>query len=152
MTWPQHVVVCLFLAGVGAAVGSFVNVCVHRIPLGLGLLRPRSRCPSCRRPVAPRDNLPILGWILLRGRCRRCRSPISARYPLVETIVALLLPGFYLVALARSRSDLLEGNPWASLLGLFGAFCLATSCLAALLIGLDRHGRKPDGPSSAAPS
>ena len=139
MTWTQHALACLFLFGVGAAVGSFVNVCVHRLPAGLSLLRPRSRCPTCRRPIALRDNVPILGWLLLRGRCRRCRMPISARYPLVETLIALLLSGLYLLAIARSRTDPLEGDLFSLMAWLFGEFLLATLLLTALLIGLDHR-------------
>jgi leader peptidase (prepilin peptidase)/N-methyltransferase len=146
MTWAQHALVCLFLAGLGAAVGSFVNVCVHRIPAGLSLLRPRSRCPTCREPVANRDNVPILGWLLLRGRCRHCRMPISPRYPLVEALVALLLPALYLLAVVRSRTDPLEGDVLASSVRLFALFSLATSLLTAALIGLDR---RPAGPHSS---
>lgn len=74
----------------GAVFGSFANVCIHRLPRGESVVRPRSRCPRCGEPIAARDNVPVLSWLLLRGRCRRCRSPISIRYPLVELTVALL--------------------------------------------------------------
>ncbi len=81
----------------GAVVGSFLNVCVHRIPqhetLGRqlkGLYSPPSRCPNCYRPILRRDNVPILGWLLLRGRCRGCAAPISVRYPLIELLNGLL--------------------------------------------------------------
>jgi leader peptidase (prepilin peptidase)/N-methyltransferase len=72
----------------GAVVGSFLNVVVARVPAGLSVVRPRSRCPRCERPIAWYDNLPVLSWLLLRARCRHCRLPISARYPLVEALVA----------------------------------------------------------------
>jgi len=79
----------LFFA-TGAIVGSFANVCIHRLPRGLSVVHPGSRCPSCGTPVAFFDNVPVVSWLLLRGRCRRCGAPISVRYPLVELLVALL--------------------------------------------------------------
>jgi leader peptidase (prepilin peptidase)/N-methyltransferase len=74
---------------VGAAIGSFLNVCIARWPLEQSVIRPASRCPRCGAPIAWRDNVPILGWVLLRGRCRNCREPISVVYPVVELVVAL---------------------------------------------------------------
>jgi leader peptidase (prepilin peptidase)/N-methyltransferase len=74
----------------GLAVGSFVNVVIHRVPRDESLLRPASRCPRCLTPIRPWHNVPVLGWLVLRGRCARCRQPISARYPLVELATAVL--------------------------------------------------------------
>ncbi|MGH7193690.1 MAG: prepilin peptidase, partial [Candidatus Saccharimonadales bacterium] len=74
----------------GAVVGSFLNVVVYRLPRGMSVVRPASRCPACGTPIAPRDNLPVVGWLLLAGRCRACGRPISPRYPLVELVMALL--------------------------------------------------------------
>jgi leader peptidase (prepilin peptidase) / N-methyltransferase len=71
---------------VGLVVGSFANVCIHRIPSGLSIVTPRSRCPRCQAPIEKYDNVPVLSWILLRGRCRHCRAPISIRYPAVEAL------------------------------------------------------------------
>jgi leader peptidase (prepilin peptidase) / N-methyltransferase len=94
-----------FLAG--ASVGSFLNVVVARLPAGESIVRPRSRCPSCRNPIAWFDNLPVLSWLLLRGRCRACRARISFRYPLVEilggvaAVVAVSRHGLSLPALAE---------------------------------------------------
>ncbi|MBA4019897.1 MAG: hypothetical protein C0483_22245 [Pirellula sp.] len=68
----------------GGAIGSFLNVVIYRVPAGLSIVKPRSRCPRCLVPILARDNLPVLGWLLLRGRCRYCRTRIAARYPLVE--------------------------------------------------------------------
>lgn len=81
----------ILLAGAfGAVLGSFLNVCVYRIPAGESIVHPRSRCPSCKQPIAWRDNIPIVSWLVLRGRCRWCLKPISVQYPLVEAIVALV--------------------------------------------------------------
>ncbi len=74
----------------GAAVGSFLNVCIYRLPRGGSLLRPGSHCPSCQAPIRPRDNVPILSYLALRGRCRSCGGRISLRYPLVESCTGLL--------------------------------------------------------------
>jgi leader peptidase (prepilin peptidase)/N-methyltransferase len=68
----------------GLAIGSFLNVVVHRVPIGQSLSRPRSACPGCSAPIASRDNIPLVSWLALRGRCRHCRAPISVRYVLVE--------------------------------------------------------------------
>ncbi|WP_432829931.1 prepilin peptidase [Dactylosporangium sp. CA-092794] len=75
---------------VGLAVGSFLNVVIHRVPRGESLLRPASHCPQCTAPVRPWHNVPVLGWLLLRGRCADCAAPISVRYPLVELGTAAL--------------------------------------------------------------
>jgi leader peptidase (prepilin peptidase)/N-methyltransferase len=74
----------------GGAIGSFLNVVVYRLPLGMSLSAPGSHCPTCKHPIRWHDNVPILGWIFLGGRCRDCRSPISMRYPIVEAIAATI--------------------------------------------------------------
>src|SRR5918995_4110199 len=73
----------------GAVIGSFLNVVVHRVPLGESLVSPGSHCPACGAAVSPYDNVPIVSWLVLRGRCRDCGARISARYPLVELATAL---------------------------------------------------------------
>jgi len=75
----------------GAALGSFLNVVIYRLPRHRSLVSPRSQCPHCGTPIAARDNIPLLSFILLRGRCRHCRRPIGWRYPLVELLTAVLL-------------------------------------------------------------
>lgn len=72
------------LAVSGLVVGSFLNTVIVRVPAGEPVLRPSSRCPACEAPIARRDLVPVVSWILLRGRCRACREPIPAGYPLVE--------------------------------------------------------------------
>ena len=81
----------------GLVIGSFANVCIHRLPRGQSVVAPPSRCPSCGSLIAPYDNVPILGWLLLRGRCRACRNPISVRYPAVELLNGLLYLGLALL-------------------------------------------------------
>jgi leader peptidase (prepilin peptidase)/N-methyltransferase len=68
----------------GLIIGSFLNVVVWRVPRGESVVRPASACPGCGTPISPRDNVPVLSWLVLRGRCRECAEPISRRYPLVE--------------------------------------------------------------------
>jgi leader peptidase (prepilin peptidase) / N-methyltransferase len=86
----------------GALIGSFLNVVIHRVPLGESLVSPGSHCPSCGAAVRTRDNVPVLSWLLLRGRCRDCGAPISPRYPIVEAITAAAFAG---VVLARGFDD-----------------------------------------------
>jgi leader peptidase (prepilin peptidase) / N-methyltransferase len=74
----------------GAAIGSFLNVVIYRLPAGLSILYPPSRCPQCLNPLKQYDNVPVLGWLWLGGRCRFCKNPISARYPLVEAATGIL--------------------------------------------------------------
>ncbi len=74
----------------GSAIGSFLNVVVYRLPAGISIAWPPSRCPVCVTRLGARENLPILGWLWLRGRCAHCRAPISGRYPLVEAGTAVL--------------------------------------------------------------
>ena len=75
---------------VGAIVGSFLNVVIHRYPREESIVFPASRCPHCSTPIKPYDNVPVLSWLLLRGKCRACRAPIAGRYPVVEAANALL--------------------------------------------------------------
>jgi len=94
---PPSFILLLWLFAVGGAVGSFLNVVVYRLPPGISLIRPGSHCPACKRPIRWRDNLPILGWLLLGGRCRDCKAKIALRYPLVEAVTAVV---FLVVAAA----------------------------------------------------
>ncbi len=79
----------------GAFVGSFLNVCIYRVPRNLSIVSPSSRCPSCNTPIRPADNIPLLSYFLLGGKCRICKTAISIRYPVVESLNAAL---FVLVA------------------------------------------------------
>jgi len=73
----------------GAVIGSFLNVCIHRIPSGESIVFPPSRCPKCGTHIRPIDNVPIVSYLLLRGRCRSCATSISPRYPLVEALTGI---------------------------------------------------------------
>jgi leader peptidase (prepilin peptidase)/N-methyltransferase len=86
MTWVR-VAIALPL---GLAFGSFFTVAIHRVPAGESVVAPRSRCPECRTPIAGRDNVPVLSWLLLRGRCRACGSRIPGVYPLMEAATGAL--------------------------------------------------------------
>ncbi|MFQ5877318.1 MAG: prepilin peptidase [Acidobacteriota bacterium] len=105
----------ILVTGVGACVGSFLNVCVHRLPLRQSLVVPGSRCPACHAPIRWRDNIPVIGYLILRGRCRACREPIPIRYPLVEASTAAL---FALLFATRGAT------PWFLLDAAFGAALL----------------------------
>ena len=101
----------------GLVIGSFLNVCVYRLPQDLSVVRPRSYCPDCNHPIAWYDNVPLLSYALLRGRCRHCKAAISLRYPAVELLTGVL---FFVVV-------------WR--LGL-SAMALKYCILSALLVGL----------------
>ena len=81
----------------GASIGSFLNVVVYRLPAGLSLTHPPSRCPTCMTPLRKRENVPIVGWLMLQGKCAHCGTKISMRYPVVELITALLFVSIFLV-------------------------------------------------------
>src|SRR5439155_8957330 len=74
----------------GLAFGSFLNVCIYRLPLGLSVVRPGSACPHCGKPIKFYDNIPVLSWLVLRGRCRNCQASITPRYLIVELLTGLL--------------------------------------------------------------
>lgn len=86
----MEVVFLVTAALLGACIGSFINVVVYRLPAGLSLIYPPSRCPHCHTRLKAKDNIPIFGWLWLRGKCRYCGAPIAWRYPAVESLTALL--------------------------------------------------------------
>jgi len=114
-----YVIIFLF----GSVIGSFLNVCIYRIPRNLSIITPSSRCPSCNIPIKPLDNIPILSYIFLGGRCRACKAKISFRYPLVELLNAAL----YILVLWRFGLD------WHTLV--YFIFCSAL--VAITFIDLD---------------
>ena len=91
-TW----LVLLTITLLGLCIGSFLNVCAYRLPLGESVVHPRSRCTSCGRMLSWFDNLPVVSWVALRGRCRTCGKPVSWMYPAVEIVTALVFAITYL--------------------------------------------------------
>lgn len=81
----------------GLIIGSFLNVCILRIPIAESVVLPPSHCPSCGTPIKPYDNIPVVSWLVLAGRCRKCKARISAMYPMVELGTGLLFLACYLV-------------------------------------------------------
>ena len=140
MTMSHHAVLILFFTILGSCLGSFWGVRAYRIPRGLSVLRPRSRCPRCGAPILARDNVPVLGWTPLRGQCLACRCAISPRYAVVELAVGLLfvLPGRLAAAMAA-------GDPWERIgagpfIGVLLASWTATG-LGVFLVLLERDSR-----------
>ncbi|MBP5976284.1 prepilin peptidase [Brasilonema sp. CT11] len=120
LTTPQTSFIVFAL---GTSIGSFINVIVYRLPIGLSILFPPSHCPHCLNQLKPYDNVPLLGWLWLRGRCRYCKRKISIRYPVVEGVTGII---FLLVFWIQKYSLYTVGN-WA--------FC--SWLLALSLIDLD---------------
>lgn len=93
--WQSQDVVIAFFFLFGLVIGSFLNVCIARIPEEISIVTPRSRCPHCQAPIRPADNIPVLSWILLRGKCRSCGAAISPMYPAVELSTGLIFVACY---------------------------------------------------------
>lgn len=147
---PEHYEVMLFLAQVamptlfvfmiGACWGSLANVLVYRLPRGLNPITPPSACPHCGTRLTWRENIPILGWVLLRGRCRFCKSKISPEYPIVELFTATLFAGLYVLWYCLSKNTTLFGlkigllqPSWAAALGIQYSWPLFVMILVLLL-------------------
>ncbi|MDD4508314.1 MAG: prepilin peptidase [Eubacteriaceae bacterium] len=81
-----YLIIGCFIFVFGLCIGSFLNVVIYRVPLGISIAKGRSFCPRCHAPIAAYDNIPVLSWLLLRGKCRHCGEPIAWRYPLVELL------------------------------------------------------------------
>ena len=107
----------------GSCIGSFLNVCIFRMPREQSVVSPRSRCPKCETPISGMDNIPLLSWMLLGARCRHCKASISWRYPLVELITALSM----------------TATLWYFGMGLVGWIyaCFVAALLCASVIDLD---------------
>lgn len=115
----------IFIFILGAVIGSFLNVCIYRVPQGLSIIRPASRCTSCGTPIKVYDNIPILSYVLLLGKCRKCGAKLSVRYPLVEVLNAAL----YVLVLATFGSN----SPWI----LVGYALFVSSLIVIFFIDLD---------------
>src|SRR5512143_3228424 len=90
------ILLAVYAFAFGAIIGSFLNVVIFRYPSVESIVFPASKCPRCRTPIKPYDNIPVLSWLILRGRCRACREPIAALYPLVELANALFYVAIFL--------------------------------------------------------
>jgi len=138
-----HIIIGLFVFAFGACLGSFVNVLVHRLPAGISVVSPPSRCPRCGVLLGWRENLPVVGWLLLRGRCRTCRGPISIQYPGVEALVGALCTLLYIAyfttgALTPWWNEI--GGAWFPAAGplrampIFALHCLLIAALVAMTL------------------
>src|SRR5688572_23562085 len=87
----------VFGAVLGLIVGSFLNVCIHRLPLRESIVWPASRCPSCRAELHPSDNIPVISYLILKGRCRSCGQPISIQYPIIELVTGMVFLAAFLM-------------------------------------------------------
>lgn len=119
------VVELAFVFAFGACIGSLLNVLVYRLPLGLDVVTPQSRCPNCETRLTWRENVPIFGWLMLRGKCAFCRTPISSEYPIVETCTALLWTLVY--AVLYGEDGRFGGIPFGSLGPVWGQGGLVAS-------------------------
>ena len=114
----SHWIVWLHVFILGIIIGSFLTVCIHRIPKGLSIVAPRSACPQCEAQIGWYDNVPVLSFLWLKGRCRACQGSIPARYPIIELVNGL----GYLLVVWRF------GFTWATVVyaGLFSVFWVVT--------------------------
>ena len=144
----------VWLTVIGGVIGSFLNVVVYRVPLGLSLIEPPSHCPRCKQPIRWYDNVPVFGWIILRGRCRFCGQPISIRYPLVEAFTAAMFGALAAVehfshgANLPERTIHLTGSVTLSGLSgmqLYGVYLFHLLLLCTLLCAalIEYDGRRP---------
>src|ERR1700677_1521487 len=112
---PPELFIAIFVFLFGLIIGSFLNVCILRIPGGKSIVMPASACPQCGAPIRPYDNIPVLSYLFLRGKCRSCKTPISPMYPLVELITGILFLTCYIVFGLS-----VETLKWAGFFGILG--------------------------------
>ena len=133
------IVLVVFAAVLGLAVGSFLNVVIYRVPAGISVVSPRSACPDCGSAIRAYDNVPVISWLVLRGRCRDCGSRISGRYPAVELVTGLVFAAIAFrfagpVILASSVGDAVSAG---SVLVAF--LYLGAISIALAMIDVDTH-------------
>lgn len=151
----MQTLIAVWIFVLGTCFGSFLNVVIYRLPAGMSLGRPKSRCPRCETPLAARDNIPVLGWLLLRGKCRYCQLPIAARYPLIETTCGIIFLALMFGELLTGAANLPLRHPdhfhihpgfwlvWFAKYDLSGIYLyhcsLLVLVLATAMIGYDGH-------------
>jgi leader peptidase (prepilin peptidase)/N-methyltransferase len=128
--------VAIFVFIFGLVFGSFLNVCIYRLPRGLSVVKPRSACPHCNHPISGFDNIPVASWLILGGKCRNCKTPITPRYMIVELICGFLFLGCFLVYGPKLAGEVLLNNTAAHALILPGLRFLKYAVLCFLLLGL----------------
>lgn len=161
-TWTSNLplkatqlVIVAWVFVLGSCFGSFLNVVIYRLPAGMSLGKPKSRCPRCETQLAIKDNVPVFGWLWLRGRCRYCQLPIPARYPIVEAVCGILFVVLLFGELLTGAANLPVRHPdhfhvhpgfwlvWFMKWDLTGIYlyhcCLLVVVLAVVMIGYDGH-------------
>lgn len=136
-------VVPILVGVLGASIGSFLNVVIHRVPRGLSVVSPPSACPACGTRIRATDNIPVLSWLLLRGRCRACREPFSVRYAVIELVTALVFAGLAALAAPGILTAPTAALAAAAVLELIALLWFAGIGIALAAIDLDTH-RLPD--------
>lgn len=136
-------VVPILVGVLGASIGSFLNVVIHRVPRGVSVVSPPSACPACGARIRATDNIPVLSWLLLRGRCRACREPFSVRYAVIELVTALVFAGLAALAAPGILTAPTAALAAAAVLELIALLWFAGIGIALAAIDLDTH-RLPD--------
>lgn len=143
MNVTHEVLAAIFAFVVGASVGSFLNVCIWRLPRGESVSHPPSTCPSCRSRIRAMDNIPILSWLFLRGCCRKCAWPIPRRYPLVEAGAGVLFA--FIMSVELRHADPFEGAWIVSLTRLACQAVLGAILIILAMIEWDAWGSRSEG-------
>lgn len=123
----------------GLLIGSFLNVVIYRVPLGLSIVKPPSACPGCGAHIEARDNIPLISWLVLRGKCRHCGNPISIRYPIVELITGVLFAATALLFVEPVATAQTTGAAISASLVLVAFLYFAAIAVALVGIDLDVH-------------
>lgn len=131
--------VVAFGAVLGLLIGSFVNVVIYRVPRGLSIVRPASRCPTCGKPLSAFDNIPVLSWIFLKGRCRQCGEPISGLYPIVELTTGILFAAVVVYQFPMAAMAAEPGSVWGHSVFLVALLWFAGASVALAVIDLQTH-------------
>ena len=131
--WMPHLTGFGFAFALGACVGSFINVVAYRMPLGMSVINPPSRCPTCGRRLRLHENIPILGWAFARGRCSTCRVSISLQYPGIELLVALMFAATYWMSFVAEPSGW-WGRSWAQWFQHYGLVATLPGLVAVLTL------------------